>query len=138
MHDDVPKGVRHIGRKLDKQPAPPLRYVRRDKQCTDTGQPGPITTDLVQVDGVITRMWQRIYNGNVVNQAKSVARLCSEYKACIYRLFEYQVVELTMQLVWENFQSVQQFLAHSAQSRTVGIFIVAESNELQTLVAKIC
>ena len=55
LHEDPKRGVRHIGKKLNKQPAPPLRFVRRDNECSDGGVPGTITTDPVQVDGVITR-----------------------------------------------------------------------------------
>ena len=43
LHEDPKRGVRHIGKKLDRQPALPLRYVRRDDCCTDGGRPGSIT-----------------------------------------------------------------------------------------------
>lgn len=84
MHEDPKRGVRHIGEKLEKQLAPPLRCVTRDNERSDGERPGTIMTDPLQVDGVITRAWQRIYDGNVGDAARTVANFCAKYRSYLF------------------------------------------------------
>ena len=106
-NDDPRKGVRHIGRRLDAAPAPPLLFVKRDQYCTDGGLPGTITTDPKQVDGVVARAWNKIYEGNTACAANLVAAFIGKYKPYIYlQEQEEELQHVTGQDVWDNFQAI--------------------------------
>ena len=72
-NDEAKRGIKHIARRIDQNAAPPLKFVKRDAHCTDGGKVGTITTDPQQVDGVVRRAWQNIYQGNVEDAAATVA-----------------------------------------------------------------
>ena len=62
-NDCKTKGVKNLSRAIGGQRAKPLTCVCRDRDTKDGGKAGQITTDPQEVDAVVKRAWQLIYNG---------------------------------------------------------------------------
>ena len=106
-HDDAKRGVKHISRTLDRAAAPPLRFVRRDSQCTDGGTEGSFTTDPRQIDGVVMRAWRKICEGNLAEMGRAVAVFLRTYRTCLFiRAEPFQVEPIDTEMVWRNFQAI--------------------------------
>lgn len=97
-HDDKTKGVKHIGAKLDKAAAPPLRFV----QLND----GSITSVPAKVDKAVCRAWQEIFRGNVQNVVGTVAEFVPKYRRFLFSVDEYLVGEISADMVWDIFQEI--------------------------------
>ena len=111
LHNDDPiRGVKSIGKKIDAQAAPPLEFVKRDGYCTDGGAEGSVTTSPQQIDGVVTRAWRKIYQGNVANAASTVANFIKKFWKHLYVAPPHVVEAISAGMVWGNFQAIE----HSA------------------------
>lgn len=62
---DPKKGLKRVAKQISSQTANSLRYVIRDDRAADGGKAGTLTAIPKVIDGVITRAWQHIHEGNV-------------------------------------------------------------------------
>ena len=66
-HADPKKGLKKVAKKISSHTANSLRYVIRDDKTGDGRKEGTLTANPKIIDGVITRAWQTIYEGNVTD-----------------------------------------------------------------------
>lgn len=78
----------------------------RDGKCSDGGAEGTVTTDPNQIDGVVSRAWKRIYDGNIYNAAQTVTSFVERYSRYLWVQDEFQLPPIQEEDVWENFQSI--------------------------------
>lgn len=107
-YEDGKRGIKHISRKLDKTPAAPLKYVNRDGKCTEGSIEGTLTTDRGQIDAVVGRTWQRIYEGNVTDMPKQVVISAATYANCMFRrTMPYALGHITGNDAWRSSQAIE-------------------------------
>ena len=58
------QGLKRIAKQIGGGNAKPLKFVARDGMTSDGGRKGTLTANPNVIDGIITRAWQNIYNGN--------------------------------------------------------------------------
>lgn len=56
-------GIKQISKAIGCAPANPLICVKRDGDTNDGGQKGEIATDPQEVDAIVNRAWEAIYDG---------------------------------------------------------------------------
>ena len=78
-----------------------MKFVARDGKTNDGGKKGTFTADPKVIDGIITRAWQEIYQGNAVDIPTLVESFKTKYKGRIYAAPEFKVQEITEELVHE-------------------------------------
>ena len=55
--------MKNISRTINGPTAKPLMGVFRDRDTPDGGKAGQMTSDPAEIDAVVKRAWQAIYNG---------------------------------------------------------------------------
>ena len=83
LNDCKTKGAKNLSRAIGGQRAKPLTCVCRDRDTNDGGKTGQITTDPQEVDAVVKRAWQLIYNGVNGCIKTAVDKFLSTYNDCI-------------------------------------------------------
>ena len=58
------KGLKKMAAAIHATPPRPLMHTKRDRVGPNGQAIGTITTDPAEVDGIATRKWQQIYQGN--------------------------------------------------------------------------
>ena len=101
-HADPKKGLKKVAKKISSQTANSLRYVIRDNKTADGRKAGTLTANPKIIDGVITRAWQEIYDGNVADVDSVVADFMKKYKKTLFARSEYQMGDLTTQEVFDG------------------------------------
>ena len=94
-------GLKRIGKQIGGGSAKPLKFVARDGKTNDGGEKGTLTADPKVIDGIITRAWQEIYQGNAADIPTLVENIKTKYKDRIYVAPEFKVQEITDELVHE-------------------------------------
>ena len=87
-------GLKRIGKQIGGGSAKPLKFVARDGKTNGGGEKGALTADPKAIDGIITRAWQDIYQGNVADIPTLVDNFKAKYKGRIYTAPEFKVQEI--------------------------------------------
>ena len=86
------KGIKNISQAIGGPKAKPLTCVARDRDTEDGGLKGQITTNPQEVDAVVKREWQKVYNGMAGNIEKAVAVFLSKYNKHIVKKPEFELL----------------------------------------------
>ena len=85
-NDDAKKGLKAMSRKVNGPTAAPLLFVKRDEHYNPDQKIGSFTTNPDEIDGVVRRAWQKIYNGNTDDAEKVVNDFMEDIKDIFFRL----------------------------------------------------
>ena len=90
MEDNV-KGIKVTSCALNMKPSKPLMHAKRDRVGPAGQKIGTITMDPCEVDGIATRAWKAIYNGNCSDLKQSVSYFKDKYSKYLFYAPEYKL-----------------------------------------------
>ena len=102
---DPRRGLKKVAKQISRHAANSLRYVVRDTKAADGRKTGTLTANPKIIDGVITRAWQEVYEGNAKNPDALVEAFVKKYKKTLLKREEYVLQELTTQEVYDRLTS---------------------------------
>ena len=70
---DPRRGLKKVAKQISKHTANAVRYVARDMKAGDGRKAGTLTANPKIIDGVITRAWHKVYDGNTEDPDALVA-----------------------------------------------------------------
>ena len=77
---DPRRGLKKVAKQISKHAANSLRYVARDTKAADGRKAGTLTANPKIIDGVITRAWHKVYDGNTEDPDALVAAFVKNIK----------------------------------------------------------
>ena len=77
-------GHKRIAKQIGGGSAKPWKFGARDGMTNDGGRKGTLTANPSVIDGIITRAWQNIYNGNAKSIPELVRNFKEKYEHVIY------------------------------------------------------
>ena len=101
-HADPKHGLKKMAKKIGKPAANPLIYVARDDKAGDGGKVGTLTANPRVVDGIITRAWQKVYEGNAQDVDKLVQTFIHKYRKTLRKQGEFKAPNLTTNIVFDG------------------------------------
>ena len=91
-----------MARRTNGPVASSLLFVKRDETCT-VGKPGTFSTEPREIDEVVRRVWQPIYDGNSRQPEQIVDVFFTKYARHIYTSMPVEVEEMIWDLVYQAF-----------------------------------
>ena len=79
------KGVKKIANLVGEAKARALTAIERDKDTSDGGRKGEITTNPKDVDAIVKRAWKIIYDGIGGNIEEAVGVYLEDYRNLIFK-----------------------------------------------------
>ena len=102
------EGIRKISNLIGEAKAKALTGIERDKDMSNGGRKGEITTNPREVDAIVKRAWKAIFDGIGGNIEEAVDKYLEDYRRYIYKGKEYQVQRLTGTRVKESFGRIKE------------------------------
>ena len=101
-------GRKHLAAAISEQTGKPLTNVCRDRDTSDGGKKGQITSNPADVDAIVRRAWQAIHAGAGGCIAIAVDQFLDFYCSTIYKRKPYEVGEITAEMVQESFSRTKE------------------------------
>ena len=79
------RGTKQIGRRIDKEAAKPLMYVERREEGPNGQRPGTIATDPIEVDAIVRKAWNKVYDGDGKDQERQAIKYLAKYSRWLYK-----------------------------------------------------
>ena len=100
--------MKNVSKAIGGPRAKPLMPVFRDKDTRDGGKAGQMTSDLAEVDAVVKRAWQKVYNGmeGCINTA--VDKYLHLYRCHVVKMPEAELKAIDAQMVYASFRTIKE------------------------------
>ena len=102
------KGIKHISKAIGEQQGKPLTCVYRDRDTSGGGRKGEMTSNPVEVDAIVKRAWQAIYEGVGGCIATAIDKFLETYSSLIIKLPEAYLPPLDAEAVQEAFSRIKE------------------------------
>ena len=96
------KRIKRTCSAVNPEAAKPLVYAELDVDQPSGRAKGQITTDPLEVDGVASRAWQRVYQGNASDLRAAADNFANKYKKFIFKGPVYNVARVSADDVAEE------------------------------------
>ena len=110
-NDCQAKGIKNVSRSIGGPRAKPLMGVFRDKDTPDGGKAGQMTSDPAEIDAVVKRAWQTVYDGMGGCITTAVETYLEIYNKYILKMPEAELKPLDAQTVYDSFRRVKESAA---------------------------
>ena len=95
------KGIDKMSRAIGSPPSSSLQYVKRDGYTQDGKEEGTLTANATTIDGVITRAWQSVVQGNVSNPKQCVDDFIQKHGRSMHKHAEVHAPDITTERVFQ-------------------------------------
>lgn len=102
---DGSKGINVMSKATGGNGSKPLLYVKRDEECFGGGRPGTITTNPKEVDGIVRRAWQQMYDGSVANIDETVRQFAVKHGIRFFKDSDFDVENIDGEMVFKAFRN---------------------------------
>ena len=107
-NDSAAKGMKNVSRSISGPTAKPLMGVFRDRDTPDGGKKGQMTSEPAEVDAVVKRAWQAIYQGMEGCIDEAVKKYLSIYCKYVVKMPEAELTEMDAQMVFDSFKATKE------------------------------
>ena len=101
-------GGKHLAAAVSEQRGKPMTNICRDRDTSDGGKKGQITSNPADVDDIVSRAWQAIHKGAGGCIAAAVDHVMDLYCSTIYKRKAFEVGDITAEMVHESFSRTKE------------------------------
>ena len=89
------KGIKNMAKAVGAPPANSLKFVKRDSKTNDGKAAGTLTANQTTIDGIITRAWQNIFEGNAKDSEACVDNFLYKHSDALFKTTEAEAPDIT-------------------------------------------
>ena len=128
-----------MSRAVGSPPANSLKYVKRDGNTGDGKPAGTLAANQTIIDGIITRAWKKVFDGNPSGPKATVDNFLFDHNAFIFKLPEVEAPDITTEGVYQALNAADKSAAsmdgwHPAELSLVSFEVARWIGELFELI----
>lgn len=93
------RSIRQIVKRIDKDYAQPIMYLQRDKVGPQGQAVGTITTSPKEIDAIVRRAWDAIYQGSKADNDKAAGSFMAKYSQRVFKDQRFDLQPITAERV---------------------------------------